>query len=104
VAGIAVVSFLTNEAGTAGNSASQDIGKRNWGWIQTYGMCLLDFAAGTVITEGYAFGTSAYDGKGGGFPSTGTTLTGANFGVAGFVMDAVTAGLTDVKVFLKGLD
>jgi len=107
VAGIAVVSILSNEKGTAGNSATQDIGKRNWGWIQTYGLCLADFASSAIIAEGRAFGTSTEDGKVGGWPQWGATLTGQTYGDAGFVMEATrsaTVNNTDIKVFLRGLD
>ena len=49
-AGIAVGNIPT--ADIQGNTASQDVGRRNWGWIQTYGHCPRAWTDASAITVG----------------------------------------------------
>jgi hypothetical protein len=110
VAGVVVgSSILTSEAGTIGNTATQHIGKRNWGWIQTYGKCEVSVDATSTLVAGYAIGCGTLYGQASGFSplSGGSTIVAthaANMGMAGFAYDNATASATDVEVFLKGLD
>jgi hypothetical protein len=104
VAGIIVTNILTPELGALGATAAVDVGRRNWGWLQTYGKSQADFATTAIIAVKGAFGPSTERGMAGGWPSAGATNTGLIQGKAGFVLDAVTASLTDVDVFITGLD
>ena len=102
VAGITVVATLTQE--TDGNTAVQDRGKRNWTWMQTYGLSQVNFVAtvGRVSIAGASFGTSTTAGEAAQFlPHTTKPQLQGN---AGFAYDAAAAGTDDVEVFLKGLD
>ena len=98
VAGILAQQCLT--PATLGNTAAVDRGKRNWTWLQTHGLAAVDLATDSAIGAGSAFGTSLERGIGTGWPGIGATLGPTNVGKAGFVYDAVTAGGTDVEVFL----
>jgi len=110
VAGVVVGGvLLSSEAGTIGNTATQHIGKRNWGWIQTYGKCEVSVDATSTLVAGYAIGCGTQAGQASGFAPTsgGQTIVAthaANMGMAGFAYDNATASATDVEVFLKGLD
>lgn len=101
VAGVIATQALTPE--TDGNTAAQDAGKRNWTWLQTYGLAQTFCVASVgAIPAGGAFGTSTTAGEAAGYISnTTSTLTQ---GKAGFVMDACTAGDNDVEVFIIGVD
>ena len=100
VAGIVPIAILTPEA--LGNTAFQDIGKRNWGWLQTYGLSsVAKFNDSAVGSAGASFGVGNQKGLAGLSQSesaAGLATAGAS---AGFIYDAVTASATDVEVFLK---
>lgn len=98
VAGIAAVTFLTPEY--YGRTASNDLGGRNWGWIQTYGLCNMRVgskgtAANKAIGTGSVVGCivtmdSEADG-------TAHEQTPANWTTAGFIMQKQeTAGISAV--------
>jgi len=98
VAGIIAVACLTPE--TLGRTAVQDSGKRNWTWLQTYGLAsVAAFNHNSVGSAGAAFGCSDQVGLAG--LTAGVTTGIAEPGSCGFVYDAVTAAATDVEVFLK---
>lgn len=114
VAGIVVADILTPEFGALGNTATADIGKRNWGWLQTYGLSSVGVqtsASGLIAANG-AFGTSSADGYASAFTFDtaayyqGSGSSALQWGIAGFACDAPgsAVGGTKVKVFLKGLD
>lgn len=101
VAGI-TVEIIPAQA-TAANTAALDIGRANWGLMQTYGYTTVDVAAThTTVHPGEAFGTSVNAGEitvftiGGSVPNAPTAL-----GKAGFSYDALTADGTDAEVFLQ---
>lgn len=96
VAGVVVGTIQTAEAnGTAG----AQVGKRNWGYVQVYGVntdCMLDgtvnILAGGAIKAQEASGTNVGYGC-----AAATTQAGAIFG---FALDAVSADGTDNEVFI----
>lgn len=105
VAGIVVTAIPTQDVNCAGNTATADIGHRNWGWLQTYGKHqVAAFCANSVISEGGSFGVGLLAGSASGYPNVGQTSVPTNAGRAGFVMDAVTASQANVTVFITGLD
>lgn len=96
VAGVTVGTIQTAEAnGTAG----AQVGKRNWGYVQVYGVntdCMLDgtvnILAGGAVKAMEASGDNTSYGMG-----AATTQPGAIFG---FALDAVTTDATDNEVFI----
>lgn len=50
IAGVNVSALLTPDPGNYSNSATQDVGERNWGWLQTFGLARI--SAGVVVSEG----------------------------------------------------
>ena len=111
VAGVAVSHILTADA--AGNTAAQDIGRRNWGYIQTYGLCQvsLDECGGFLVGNAIALGNlnpgkvTGYAGSGTIIEIFGSTDVSADIqGVMGFAMDTATTSSNNAEVFLKGLD
>lgn len=101
VAGVLAQSVHTQKAANDGNTATQDYGKRNWTWLQTYGYCTVIADNGTPTT-GDALGT-------------GTTTPGRaravdfhdqfdpeNCGIAGFwLSDPTAAGEENCKAFIR---
>ena len=101
VAGILVNGCLTPE--TVGKTAAEDIGKRHWNWMQTYGPSEVNMQIGGLnIPVGGAFGCSAANGQATGFVGTAGVTTAQ--GMAGFVLDDVTSTGLAKEVFLRGLD
>ena len=102
VAGIMATLCLTPDV--TGNTAAQDVGKDNWGWLQTYGLAQCNLAGGAGVTDhilhgaGEAIGTSAKAGEM--CPFTGQSTDARSQGMAGFAFDAAAAGLDDVEVFI----
>ncbi len=106
VAGIIVQQALTPESGNENNTAAQDRGERNWTWLQTFGLSQVDLVA-TVSDSvaGEAMGTSTTAGEATVHQYAGpAALDPLSQGMAGFFVDAATAGANDVEVFLRGLD
>jgi len=98
VAGVVINDMLTPDLGTLGATAASDAGKRNWGWLQTYGLSSCNFfVSDAAAVVGRSFGTSTSPGQATGFNST-VIPTGQ---AAGFVYDAVTGSATGVEVFIK---
>ncbi len=102
VAGIIVQEAQTPEVD--GNTAVQDRGKRNWTWLQTYGLSQTDLVTGGGSTvAGDAFSTSTTAGEV--VQHVGTlTLDARAQGIAGFFYDVSAAGDNNVQVFIMGLD
>lgn len=104
VAGIIVQAALTQD--TADNTAIQDIGRDNWTWLQTYGLCEVDLASTVAVVAGGAMGTSATAGAATRYLYTMTPttigLSDRNIGgYAGFFFDDAIASTTNVQCFLK---
>ena len=80
----------------------QDMGKRNWGYVQTYGKANVN-QGHTSASVGDGFGTTgAVPGLGGTASPVLTTLaTPASYGFAGFYMDDATADEEGVEVFVR---
>lgn len=98
VAGIIVLDILTPDEGTLGNTAVNDMGKRNWGWLQTYGLSEVTVQADGVASVKSALGTGSECGKASLF--VGSTTSSTVQGNAGFYYDAVTTTKTDAEVFV----
>lgn len=100
VAGVVVGAIPT--ADNQASSAAADIGRRNWGYIQTYGLgsAYLDKGAHTAGL-GIRASTSARQ-AGPISVATATTAVGAGYGSLGFAMDTCAAG-TEAKtdVFIR---
>lgn len=99
VAGV-VASLAIPTADVQGNTATQDVGRRNWGYIQTYGLntdCNID---GTTITVGQALIPSSVARKA-------SATVGANtndISIAnplGFAFDATSTSANGRKVFVR---
>lgn len=95
VAGIISVQALTPDVD--GNTAAEDRGKRNWTWLQTYGMAQVDIDT-TVTSAGEALGTGSSAGHAAPFlPSTSAPTLNGN---AGFFYDAGATDATDIECFI----
>lgn len=100
VAGIIVQTALTPRV--LGKTAKEDLGERNWTWLQTYGKSLARVAAGADVTAGDALGTSLSRGAAGRYLGPGDTIAGSQLhGDAGFWYDTATSGTNNVEVFLR---
>jgi hypothetical protein len=126
VAGISRSYMLQQK--TAGNSARDDYGQGNWGWIQTYGVSTVTMSSSVTIANilsGDALGTGSTAGGAdifqytGDIPSTARYTNYANgeesasgsypvldsnaqhCGKAGFFMNSASASEQGVAVFLK---
>jgi len=97
VAGIIVQQALT--AKVLGNTAKQDYAKRNWTWLQVYGLAEVRVNATNNVVSGDAMGTSATAGEADIFVAS-ATESGKN-GNAGFFYDASAAAGDDVKCFVR---
>ena len=97
VAGIIAVQALTGDP--LGNSATDDIGARNWTWLQTYGKAEVRIGASNPVAVGAAMGTSGTAGEADAFVANATDST--KNGNAGFFMDAGTAAADNVECFLR---
>ena len=99
VAGVVVLAILTPDYGTQGISAFEAIGKRNWGWLQTYGLSEVTVQADGVASVKSALACGSEAGKASLF--LGSTTSSTVQGNAGFYYDAVTTTKTDAEVFLN---
>jgi hypothetical protein len=87
-------SDTTLTAWTGPHCASEDVGLRNWGWLQTYGLSTTNATAVQAIAAGSSIAADATAGQIGGF-------NGANTGAScGFTMNVMAAAGTS-KIFLK---
>jgi len=103
VAGIIVQAALTPEdfgsASARGFTAFEDIGNRNWTWLQTYGKSEVRVNATNSVYAGSAMGTSATAGEADIFVAS--TTASEKQGNAGFFYDAGAAAADDVECFLR---
>lgn len=98
VAGIVVTTILS--ADVTDNTAIEDIGKDNWGWLQTYGISTVNLAAGSAaVSAGSAMSVSSTKAEAGAFVASASDST-AN-GYAGFFFDADAVGTDEVECFVK---
>lgn len=99
VAGILASACLQREAGIdSDEAATDDIGHRNWGWLQTYGLAQVDIAV--AVGAGDAMGCSETAGEAQQFAITATGAAAGSQGNAGFFYDAGLADATDVECFI----
>ncbi len=96
VAGVAVGTIPTAE--TAGNTAVADLGRRNWGYIQTYGYNSAVKVDGSTILAGSGLRASA-DPRRAGIGSAATGSVGG--GPLGFAFDATSASSDAAEVFIR---
>lgn|SRR3990167_590068 len=112
VAGILVTDILPPISTDTITTAANDIGKRNWGWVQTYGLAEGFLSnTGADAVAGQALGTSSITGEIATYVVSGDevldwmTQTAVSsrpyLGNAGFFYDSSTAGDSNVQVFLK---
>lgn len=97
VAGVVVATIATGEVGSAGNTAVQDLGKRNWGYIQVKGFC--SFV--NVAPAGGAAGVSVVASATARNARAVATPVGSGVGtqrLLGFAYDAPAAGPNDVYI------
>ena len=94
VAGVVPVAILTPEYGSLGASAANEIGRRNWGFVQTYGYAKVTMNSAGAAVVNTAIGTSAAATQAGQF-GTGTTANGRS---VGFALDSASGA--SVEVFL----
>jgi len=100
VAGITATQILTQD--TDANTAAEDVGKDNWGWLQTYGLAQVDNLL-LIQNAGDAMGTSTTLGEANphqGAEADGTAANPRAQGVAGFFFDSSAAAQTDVECFV----
>ena len=99
---VAILGPLTTDT-DIGATLTTDTGKRNWGWLQTYGKTNVTMmAAGSVGTAGYAMATSSEPGRANIFTYTvdSVEINASYQGNAGFFYDTGAAAAT-VEAFLK---
>lgn len=99
VAGIIVQVALTPTTAAAGNTARQDLGRRNWTWLQTYGKAEVRINTTNAVVAGNAMGTSAVAGEADIFVASTTDAT--KNGNAGFFYDTGAAAADNVEVFIR---
>ena len=99
VAGIVAIAILTPDYGTIGWTAVQDLGRRNWGWLQTYGKAEVRINTTNLVAAGDAMGTSAVAGEADLFVASATESN--KNGNAGFFYDAGAAAANDVECFVR---
>ena len=96
VAGIMVVETKTPDT-YATNSATND--RRNWGWLQTYGLAEVRMEPSSTAVAGDALAASATQGEATVFIPT--TTTASTQGNAGFFYDNAAAAADNIEVFLR---
>lgn len=97
VAGIVPVAIQTPEV--FGQTLTEDLMCRNWGWLQTYGRSNVNMMTLGDSVAGGALGTGSTNGQAASYIAS--TTSGRTNGIAGCYLDAGTAGATGVEVFLK---
>jgi len=100
VAGQMVTAIATRDAGgltwSGNHTASEDVGQRNWGWLQTYGLSTTNATALQAITVGDAIATDTTAGQIGAY----APRDAVHGGQAGFAVETMAAAGTG-KIFLK---
>jgi len=106
VAGIIAVRVHGQTFENRGNAASDDVGKKNWTFLQTYGKAEVRLGSILAVTEGQAMGTSNQAGRATYFVATPKILNtdasaSVHQGFGGFFYDAGDASATDVECFVR---
>lgn len=108
IAGILATDALPPISTDVISGADADVGKRNWAYLQTYGLANAFYSAGGGSSvAGAAFGTSTISGEIGLFNVSVTedfhsAIAGnTQLGMGGFFYDAESAGARGVAVFLR---
>ena len=96
VAGIIVNAALTPQV--LGQTAAYDAGKRNWTWLQTYGLAQVRIHTDGPVTAGQAMSTGGAAGEACEFKSS--TSDASLQGNAGFFYDSGLAAADDVECFV----
>lgn len=99
VAGVAPVAILTPDVLGRTVSADALYGGRNWGWLQTYGLCTVNVDATNSVVAGGAIGTSTTPGSVG--PYTASTTDTTKMGKLGFAFDTGAAAVTGLDAFVN---
>ena len=103
-AGIVPNAISTPDFGALGATVSADIGRRNWGFLQTYGLSQGTMNTVGSVAAGDAIGCAGEAGRIGRF-ATGTTASAsdnsATLGNMGFALDAIAASGTNGAIFLR---
>lgn len=103
VAGVTVTQIFTGNGG--GTSASDDAGRRNWGYVQVYGPVDATVTAGGVggVTAGAPAITSSSSGSVGSFDlnNSDATKPAAEFGY--FMEGPADGSDTSVKIFVQAM-
>lgn len=106
VAGVTVTNLLTQD--TQGNSAKDDLGKNNWGYICTFGPAQVTIEPAETASVGMAFGTGNLVGgtvEAYAPPATDSNMSGAtsayHMGIAGFFCEAASASEQNIEVFVR---
>ncbi len=93
VAGFLVTSIASRDTTGGGYTATEDVGLRNWGWLQTYGKSVDKATASTTpVTAGNAISCGPTGGSYSGY--FGSTTSASTQGNAGFALETVAAGAT----------
>jgi len=99
IAGVIVQVALTPTTADAGNTAKQDLGRRNWTWLQTYGKVECRVSAVGGVNVGAAIGASETAGEAAEFLASTTDATAQGNG--GFWYDTAAKGTDNVEAFLR---
>lgn len=95
VAGVVVSPFIPTA--DSSNSAANSIGRRNWGYVQTSGLCTV-----ANVTSGGAAGTALRASQTARYATAATvTPTGTTQRIMGFAYDASSQGQAEVYVDLR---
>ena len=94
---------------TSGNTAQDDYGQQNWGWLQTYGLAEVTVASTLIYNNpntGDALGTSSVAGSAdicyaGAQTTPAISLSTQNLGNAGVFLNSATSSEANVKVFVS---
>lgn len=96
VAGV-VVSTTIPTADSTG-TAAESIGRRNWGYIQTYGICNSAMVKGSIAAGQALVADDVNAGYAAGIPNGTASRAGSIFG---FAYDASSAAASGAEIFIK---
>ena len=100
-AGIVPNAISTPDFGSLGALVSADIGRRNWGYVQVYGLSQGTMNTVYAVAAGDAIGTASEAGRIGVFNASATAGSGLTQGNMGFALDAIAASGTNGAIFLR---
>jgi hypothetical protein len=96
VAGVVVSTTIPTADATG--TAVESIGRRNWGYIQTYGLCTKAMVKGTIAAGQALVADDVNSGYAAGIPNGTLSRSGSIFG---FAYDASSASANDAEIFIK---